>query len=377
DVTIRGAKGGRKAEKDGQLFEGDTVITGKSGSMELRLGDESLVDLRGESSMLIAALYKASGDGQLAVQFSLLKGGLWSFIKPQPANIKWKFFTAFLVSEIQGTEIEINHSAEQSVLLVKKGQVYAGRNGTEKRLSVMEGQKIVVPSDIAKDIAVSELTEEDRKGADKEMTSVLASGEAGSSSSVRRFIVMLVPYYYIVSEFNKQTGAVSVTRIIPTANVSEYVEGVNELGKVYLYGGIRLTISVIERMTRKRIERYAVLDRNGVFKTIDRIGGVTVELSAEDAENLGLKSGPNKLDSEKVLKYLQGKDKNSGLSLEKQDKLIRAMYAEISGSKLNATKALISQLTSGLETDIDVSYGTDLYDVIKSRKDWRVDIVSY
>jgi hypothetical protein len=378
DVTIKGSKGVKKAEKDISVIEGDVIVTGKNGSIELRLGDESLVDLRSESELLVESLYKASGDGQLAVNFSLTKGRLWSFIKPQPANIRWKFFTQYLVADIQGTEIEINHSLERSVLLVKKGLVYAGRKNTEKRLSVMEGQKIVVESDMQKDIAVSEQTDEDRISAIEDSALARSQGAARTESVMRRFVFLLVPHYYVLTEINQQNGAITVNRIMPSINVSDYVEGVNDLGKVYLYGGIRLTVSVIERITRKRIEKFAVLDQQGMTRTIDKLGGVTLDLDFESAEALGLKQGRHKLSSERVISYVKGSNRSSfASSFDRQENVIKALFNEVIQSKVLLTNVLITQLTQGLETDIDPSYGVELYDLIKTRNDWRVDIVQF
>jgi len=377
DVKIKGEKGVRKAEKDGQIKEGETIISGKDGSVEIRLGDESLVDLRADGELVATSLYKASGDGQLSVDFTLLRGRLWSFIKPQPANIRWKFYTAHLVADIQGTEIEIDYTNDRSILLVKKGLVYAGRKGTEKRLSVMEGQKVVVYGDLQKEIAVSELTEEDRRIAGQDSVSTGGRDRLQAESAVRRFVFLLVPHYYVLTEINPQSGAITVNRIMPTTNVSDYVEGVNDLGKVYLYGGIRLTVSVMERMTRKRIEKFAVLDQSGMRKTIDRIGGVTLDVDYETAEKMGLRHGLQKLTSEKVESFVKTASKDKSLSFEKQDQVIRAIFNEIVQSKLVLTKILIAQLTTGIETDIEPSYGVELYDVMRGRSDWKVDIAPY
>ncbi len=375
DVRIKDKAGKEgKAVANSFMGGGERLVTGVGATTELSLEDESLVDLQGNSELRIESLYEADDGGRLVIHFELLSGHLWSYIKPQPANIHWRFSTQYMIAEISGTEIEIDHTKDASVLFVKRGMVNVGRKGSDRRLSVNDGQKATVAADLQKEIVVAAYGEEDRRIMMRS-DSVEKTSDYSKKAELRRFLFMIVPHYYVVADIDKDKSVVSMARVMPSTPVSEFVEGVGELGQVYLYGGVRLTVSVLERMLKKKIDRHAVLGRENIRKAIDIVGGIPVEVDNETAALLGIRGGVSKLSGEQVEEFIKLAKEDERMA--RQEQVIRAIFNEIVKSKIVLTRVVVSQIFGGLETDMDVDAVMSLYSIISSVENWKLEILDY
>lgn len=82
--------------------------------------------------------------------------------------------------------------------------------------------------------------------------------------------------------------------------------GEDKLNAAYAYGGPRLAIETIERNFGVDVDRYAVADFPGFEAIINRLGGIDLELTAEECEYLNTHcDDPNKLYGD-GMKHLSG-----------------------------------------------------------------------
>lgn len=382
DIDIVGKVARRKPDKDAPVFEGEKILSGAKGTVELKLVDESLIDLRKESELTVKELYKASESGSMRVHFLLQNGSLWSYLKPQSPNISLVFSTPHMTAEIRGTEIELSTSARGSSLRVIKGMVNAGRAGTGNRVNVSEGQQAWVDSSLEKTIEVRNLTEEDL-AVDAETKAIQEEKNRFlSENAVLRQFILIYPDFYLLQEFDPSKSSIKVYRLAPNTDVSEHVEGVNELSKVYLYGGIRLTMSIVERLTRKRVEYYTVLGRENVLDIINRLGGVNMMIDEKSASAMQIKPGLTKVDGKLAVLFLKaGKDDDPALSLReryigRQNRLLKAVYENMLADKITFSKILAGQLIRGLETNVNVEYVMNAVNTLKSARNWQIDFLN-
>ncbi len=380
DVSISGKYGSRKPDRDVPVFEGDKIKCGAQGTVELRLGDESLIDLKSQAELSVLSLYTADQTGLMNVNLQVDKGKIWAYIKPQPQNVRFVFSTSRMVVEIKGTEVEIETDSSMSALYLTKGTVSVGKVGSDRRITLAEGQKVIVDNNPDNELVAGNITDEE-KGTDSELKAFREEKDKSlSGNTVERILFLALPDFYILSDMDASKSQITVSRIFPTSDVSEYIDGVDELGKVYLYGGIRLTTSIVERMTKKKLEHYGVMSRENVIEIINKLGGVMIDVDYISAGIMEVKPGMQKLDGYKAIKYVAAGIRSGSQSagsadeiISRQNKLLRAVYEASLANKIGFSTILFTQILKNMETNMDANYAAEYYKVFKSKTDWKIN----
>ncbi|OGJ90891.1 MAG: hypothetical protein A2268_09620 [Candidatus Raymondbacteria bacterium RifOxyA12_full_50_37] len=370
-AVIRG--GAAITAKPSMSLKPDDKLICDAGSMaEIKLGDGSIVDLRKNSELTIKALYSTNAVGELVLNFDLSKGSLWSFIKPLPENMRCFFSTPHMVAEIKGTEISISVDGTKSSVSVTKGFVFASKEGADQGINVTEGQTAVVYADPDKEVSVGpsadvEVFAADEKKFNDEKNKYLVTSE------VKRILYLGLPDYYMVLEINPSQPVVNILRVDPTTSVADWVEGINELGKVYLYGGIGLVTSLVERIADRKIDHYMVHERNDVVEFIDNMGGVSVILDKSSAEHLKMSPGLQKLDGLNAILFMAPGKEGRGSSMERQNQVLQALMKSLSEKKTVFSVPLAGKLIAKVDTDIDVNYLLGWNQTFESRENWAIN----
>jgi hypothetical protein len=383
EVTLSGKYGSRKPDRDVPVFEGDKITCGEKATIELRLGDETLVDLRNKSELTLASLYKTDETGMLNVTFHLAQGQLWTYVKPQPQNVRFQFTTPFMTAEIKGTELELTSDSTMSAVKLTKGILNLIRAGSDRKVIITEGQKAVVSRNPQEEVALSNISGEEQSS-DADLKAFREEkGKFMAEQSIRRILFIVLPDVYILTEINPGTGVVSLSRISPYADVSDYVEGVNDLGKVFLYGGVRLAASIVERLSHKRLEHYAVVSRENAVDVINRLGGVYIDVDNLAADKMVVQPGFQKLDGAKVKTYI-GSALNLGMSTpdraealaRRQNQVLHAIFDAALNNKITFSVLMFAMIFNKMDTDMEPEYGMSTYKIFKSKQDWRIDFNS-
>ena len=364
----------KKLERLLPLKEGDRIECREDGIVELRLMDGSLLDIKKQSMLNVKKLYRTDETGGSVVDFQLTAGRLWAFINPQPQNIRFYFSTPQFIAEIKGTEVEIAVDSVQSRINVIKGTVSLERIGTAEGITLSSGQKATVVRDLESRMETGEITDLEK---DKDLETFNSEkSRALSEAEAKRFLYLGLPDYYMLVEINPNTSKVSLIRINPRMPVKDYVEGVNELGKVYLYGGIGLVASVIERISNKRIEKNLIHEPHNVATFIDLLGGVTVNLDESTAHFLNLKRGLNRLDGKLALKYMAPGRDDREESLRRQNEVFISLYKGFTEQRIIYSTLLAGKILADVHTDMDIAYMNSLFDSFKKRNDWNVEFTN-
>ncbi|MFH0920003.1 MAG: LCP family protein [Fibrobacterota bacterium] len=375
-VSVTTLQGTQKAPvRNVPLAEGDRILCAADGMIEIRLGDGTLVDLKKNSELQIQSLYTADSSGMLAVTLHLATGKLWSFIKSQPPNVSFRFTTPHLIAEIRGTEIEISADKDQSKIGVIKGMVFVGKYNESDRVTLTEGQKATIDAVADKPVETGSLTDGE-KGGDEDLKAFSQQRDKYlAQNAVRRFMFLVLPDFYCVFEMDPFQRKILVYRIPANTPVGDYVEGVNELSKVYLYGGVGLTTSLIERITERPIEHFMILDRPDIISIVDNLGGVFIDVDDRSAAAMGIKAGYQKLDGNMMLKYFSPRRDDREKGIDRQNRAMYAIFDASNKRRLVFNAVLFTKLFMNLETDVTVDYSMESYNTFTAASDWKCDFV--
>lgn len=109
----------------------------------------------------------------------------------------------------------------------------------------------------------------------------------------------------ILLSINSITNTINMVSISRAAYVAIPGHGNRRLNVAHAYGGAKLLVETIEQNYKIRIDKYVTVDFSGFQQIIDTLGGVTVDLTAEEASIIigNEREGSYTLSGEKALAY--------------------------------------------------------------------------
>lgn len=138
----------------------------------------------------------------------------------------------------------------------------------------------------------------------------------------------------IILSYNKRTGAIKMVSVLRDSLVPIEDRGWNRINAAYSFDGVGLAVNTVNQLFDLDIQRFVVVDFNGVTDFIDKAGGVTISLTKAEVDYMTRYSngavsyniGPNKFNGDRALVYMR----------------IRKILTSVIGSV--ATKAAVSGL---------------------------------
>ncbi len=117
----------------------------------------------------------------------------------------------------------------------------------------------------------------------------------------------------IVVSYNKKTGAIKMVSILRDSLVPIEGRGWNRINAAYSFDGVGLAVNTVNQLLDLDIQRFVVVDFNGVTDFIDRAGGVTISLTQKEVDYLTNYSGgkvkynvgPNNFNGDRALAYMR------------------------------------------------------------------------
>ncbi len=142
----------------------------------------------------------------------------------------------------------------------------------------------------------------------------------------------------IVVSYNKKTGSVKMISILRDSLVPIEGRGWNRINAAYSFDGVGLCINTVNQLLDLDIQRFVVVDFNGVTDFIDKAGGVTISLTQKEVDYLTNYSGgkvhyevgPNKFNGDRSLAYMRIRKIDSDFKrTERQRKVIETLARKI------------------------------------------------
>lgn len=89
-----------------------------------------------------------------------------------------------------------------------------------------------------------------------------------------------------VISINTINNVINIVSLSRAAYVAIPDHGNKRLNTAHAYGGSKLLVETVEQNYKIRIDNYITVDISGFEQIVDALGGVTVELTAEEAQNV-------------------------------------------------------------------------------------------
>lgn len=146
----------------------------------------------------------------------------------------------------------------------------------------------------------------------------------------------------IVLSYNKKTGDIKMISILRDSLVPIEGHGWSRINHAYSWDGVGLCVNTVNELFDLDIQRFVVVDFNGVTDFIDKIGGIDMYLTQAEANyinnysngTLNLKEGVNFLNGDRALVYMRIRKIDSDFKrTERQRKVIEAVAKKIVAEK--------------------------------------------
>ena len=150
---------------------------------------------------------------------------------------------------------------------------------------------------------------------------------------------------------------------IPRNTLTEIPDGhgTAEIDKAFALGGADLTRRTVAQLTGTEVPYYLLIGPEGVREIVDSMGGVEIEVpeavsgrASSTGSEITLSPGPQTLDGDGVLVYLQGKDLRDDVErAERQRDFLQAMLRQALGpSNLLSNPATLPTVLKHTQTNM-------------------------
>ncbi|TGK09524.1 iron dicitrate transport regulator FecR [Leptospira selangorensis] len=102
------------------LSEGDKIVTGKGGSIDIGLTDSSVIRLKENSELVLKSLRQTDSS---QIRISLMSGKILNLVEKEKKNANYFVDTPTVVAAVRGTSFEVNASDKESSVFVVEGAV--------------------------------------------------------------------------------------------------------------------------------------------------------------------------------------------------------------------------------------------------------------
>ena len=146
----------------------------------------------------------------------------------------------------------------------------------------------------------------------------------------------------IVLSYNKKTKEIKMISILRDSLVPIEGHGWSRINHAYSWDGVGLCVNTVNELFDLDIQRFVVVDFNGVTDFIDKIGGVDMNLTQAEADyindysggKLKTQAGMNHLNGDRALVYMRIRKIDSDFKrTERQRKVIEAVAKKIIAEK--------------------------------------------
>jgi LCP family protein required for cell wall assembly len=173
----------------------------------------------------------------------------------------------------------------------------------------------------------------------------------------------------------QRSDVIMVATIAPDGNSASVVSiprdswveipgrGMNKINAAYSFGGPPLLIDTVEKLTRVRVDHFAVIDFAGFQQMTDAAGGIDVNVGqASERDGVVVPAGPQHLDGAQALVYVRERKSLAEGDLDRvrrQQNALRALVrsALSSGTLSSPTQAyqLVDTVTQHVGVDDSLS----------------------
>lgn len=192
----------------------------------------------------------------------------------------------------------------------------------------------------------------------------------------------------MIASVNKKDNTIKLTSIMRDCYVEIPGKNPNKINAAYAFGGMDLLVETIEQNFKIKIDGYATVNFDSFEGIVDILGGVDIELGAEEARYLNttnyisnpayrnVKAGMNHLNGNQALGYsrvrkvatLGGANNDFGRTL-RQRRVLNAIFEEYKSKNLFELMSIMDQILPLIKTDLT---GSEISSVLQAIVENRI-----
>lgn len=175
----------------------------------------------------------------------------------------------------------------------------------------------------------------------------------------------------ILLTFNKTTKHITMTSFLRDLYVQIPGYQDNRINAAYAFGGMELLDDTLKQNFGVNVDANVEVNFEGFSSIIDILGGVDIELTAPEADVLGLPSGLQHLDGEAALSYARIRHIDSDFSRTgRQRNVINALFNSLKTADLSQLLELVDTIFPLITTDMSnaqiLAYATELFPMLST-----------
>ena len=189
----------------------------------------------------------------------------------------------------------------------------------------------------------------------------------------------------MICSINPNTKKINLVSIPRDTYVNVEGYGKTKINHAYAYGKEALSIKTINSNFNMNLTEYVTINFEGLKNVIDRVGGITLNLSSDEVAYVNRSSskklsgsGNMLLNGEQALAHSRNRTiGNDFTRANRQRNVIQALITKISSLSMNEILALSDEMLSQVKTNINVtSYVGLLSEVLKEKDIYLKNITS-
>ena len=179
----------------------------------------------------------------------------------------------------------------------------------------------------------------------------------------------------ILCTINKRAGTITLTSFMRDLYVTIPGHSSHKMNSAYSWGGMPLLSKTLMTNFGVKVDGFVEVDFGGFKKVIDAIGGVSISLTAQEAELLNteegfsLVPGINRLNGNQALQYSRIRSIGSDFQrTQRQRNVISAIISQCKNLNFTQINGLINSLLPVVATDLSnaqiLSYALELFPLL-------------
>lgn len=245
---------------------------------------------------------------------------------------------------------------------------------TEDELLELDLQEAVKEREVENAVVYPELDPEDVSwgqvdeniGKEQELVNILLIGQDARAGETRARSDSI-----ILVTFNKTTKHITMTSFLRDLYVQIPGYQDNRINAAYAFGGMELLDATLKQNFGVDVDANVAVNFEGFSSIVDILGGVDIDLTAPEAEVLGLSSGLQHLDGDTALSYARIRHIDSDFSRTgRQRNVLNALFNSLKTAELTQLLQLVDTIFPLITTDLSnaqiLAYATELFPMLST-----------
>lgn len=158
----------------------------------------------------------------------------------------------------------------------------------------------------------------------------------------------------MILSLDKDENTAKLTSVMRDTYVDQGEGKANKINYAYHYGGVEGTVSTLNELFNLDINKYALIDFDGLVEIIDYLGGINLNIIEQERKLCGAsKSGNVVLNGKEALAFSRIRKIDSDFSrTARQREVMFAILKKCKEIQLTSYPSVISDLSSNVQTNL-------------------------